>query len=90
MARCQYQERQEMPGVITEIAPQPEISGAPLMLRVEEAAKLSGLGRTKFLELLYAGEVPGVARFGRAVRVNRRMLEQWLDERSAVTTRQSA
>jgi excisionase family DNA binding protein len=54
------------------------------MLRVEEAAKLSGLGRTKFLELLYAGEVPGVARFGRAVRINRRMLEAWLDEQSAV------
>ena len=62
----------------------------PLMLRVEEAAKLSGLGRTKFLELLYAGEVPGVARFGRAVRINRRMLEAWLDEQSAVATRQSA
>jgi len=62
-------------------------TSAPLMLRVEEAAKLSGLGRTKFLELLYAGEVPGVARFGRAVRVNRRMLEAWLDERSATAAR---
>ena len=62
-------------------------TSAPLMLRVEEAAKLSGLGRTKFLELLYAGEVPGVARFGRSVRVNRRMLEAWLDERSASAAR---
>jgi excisionase family DNA binding protein len=60
----------------------PQAVHEPLMLRVEEAAKLSGLGRTKFLELLYAGEVPGVARFGRAVRVNRRLLEAWLDERS--------
>jgi excisionase family DNA binding protein len=67
-----------------------QVEGAALMLRVEEAAKLSGLGRTKFLEMLYAGEVPGVARFGRAVRINRRMLEVWLDERSAVATRQSA
>jgi excisionase family DNA binding protein len=62
-----------------------DTASIPLMLRVEEAAKLSGLGRTKFLELLYAGEVPGVARFGRAVRINRRMLESWLDERSAST-----
>jgi excisionase family DNA binding protein len=65
------------------------IESAPLMLRVEEAAKLSGLGRTKFLELLYAGEVPGVARFGRAVRINRRMLEAWLDKRSATTARRN-
>jgi hypothetical protein len=50
----------------TTVAPQPE--SAPLMLRVEGAAKLSRLDRTKFLELLYAGEVPGVARFGRARR----------------------
>ena len=64
-----------------------QAASAPLMLRVEEAAKLSGLGLTKFLELLYAGEVPGVARFGRAVRVNRRMLEAWLDERSATELR---
>ena len=68
---------------MTETMEIPQAASAPLMLRVEEAAKLSGLGRTKFLELLYAGEVPGVARFGRAVRVNRRMLEAWLDERSA-------
>lgn len=67
----------------TSPATEPIAETGPLMLRVEEAAKLSGLGRTKFLELLYAGEVPGVARFGRAVRVNRRLLEAWLDERSA-------
>lgn len=60
---------------------------APLMLRAEEAARLSGLGRSKFLELVYAGEVPGVVRFGRALRINRRMLEQWLDQRSAAATR---
>jgi excisionase family DNA binding protein len=62
----------------------------PLMLRVEEAARLCGLGRSKFLEMAYAGEIPGVVRFGRAVRVNRRMLEAWLDERSAATPWQSA
>jgi excisionase family DNA binding protein len=62
----------------------------PHMLRIEEAARLSGLGRTKFLQLVYAGEVPGVARFGRAVRVNRRLLEAWLDERSGAAVRQSA
>jgi excisionase family DNA binding protein len=54
----------------------------PVMLRVEEAAQRSGLGRTKFLSMLYAGEVPGVARFGRAVRVHRDILDTWLAERS--------
>lgn len=74
----------------TPIEATPQTNGAPLMLRVEEAAKLSGLGRTKFLQLVYAGEVPGVARFGKAVRVNRRMLEAWLDERSAGQSRRTA
>jgi excisionase family DNA binding protein len=72
---------------MTEMMATAQAASEPLMLRVEEAAKLSGLGRTKFLELLYAGEVPGVARFGRAVRINRRMLESWLDERSATEVR---
>ena len=71
-------------------APAPRTEAEPLMLRVEEAARLSGLGRTKFLELLYAGKVPGVARFGRAVRVNRRMLEAWLEEQSDGVYHQSA
>ncbi len=73
---------------VTPDAPQHE--SAPLMLRIEEAARLCGLGRSKFLEMAYAGEIPGVVRFGRAVRVNRRMLEAWLDEQSAGATRQSA
>ena len=58
----------------------------PLMIRVEEAAELCGLGRSKFLQLLYRGDVPGVVRFGRAVRINRPMLETWLNEQCVVAT----
>jgi excisionase family DNA binding protein len=75
---------------MTATPPVPQHDNAPLMLRVEEAARLCGLGRSKFLEMAYAGEIPGVVRFGRAVRVNRRMLEAWLDERSAAAFRQTA
>lgn len=77
-----------MAEAVTTAAPQRE--SAPLMLRVEEAAQLCGLGRSKFLEMMYRGEVPGVTRFGRAVRVNRRLLEAWLDERSGGVANQTA
>jgi excisionase family DNA binding protein len=61
----------------------------PLMLRTEEAARLSGLGRSKFLEMAYRGEIPGMSRFDRTLRFNRRLLEAWLDERSSAGSRQS-
>ena len=40
----------------------------PLLLKVEEAATLLGIRRSKFYELLQAGELPTV-RIGRAVRI---------------------
>jgi len=56
----------------------------PLLLKVEEAARLLGLGRSKVFQLLSTGELPRV-HIGRSVRVRRTDLEQWVEERAAET-----
>ncbi len=48
-----------------------------LLLTVPEAAARLSLGRSKFLELLYAGTWPTV-RIGRAVRIPASALEAWV------------
>lgn len=55
-----------------------------LLLRGEEAAKLLNLGRSKTLEMMATGELPGVVRFGRSVRIHRVALERWLAERAGI------
>ncbi len=50
-----------------------------LLLRVPEAAKALGLGRTKIYELITAGELP-VIRVGRAVRVSVTALQKWVEQ----------
>ncbi len=53
-----------------------------LLLTVPEAAARLSLGRTKFLELLYAGVFPRVY-IGRAVRVPAAALEEWVAQQQA-------
>lgn len=48
-----------------------------LLYRVDEAAKLCSLGRSKMYQLVMAGEVPSV-RIGRAVRIPAGSLMQWV------------
>lgn len=55
-----------------------------LLLRGEEAAKLLNFGRSKTLEMMARGELPGVVRFGRSVRIHRVALERWLAERAGI------
>lgn len=50
------------------------------LLRIEEAARVLALSRSKLFLMIAAGELP-VVRFGRAVRVPRRQLEQWIADR---------
>jgi excisionase family DNA binding protein len=50
-----------------------------LLLRIPEAAKALGLGRTKLYELITTGELP-VIRVGRAVRVSVTALQKWVEE----------
>ena len=49
----------------------------PLLLRVEEAALVLGLSRSKVFAMLAAGELP-VVRIGRSVRVPKAQLEFWI------------
>jgi excisionase family DNA binding protein len=48
------------------------------LLRVEEAARLLRIGRSKLYQLLARGELP-VVRIGRSVRIPRRALEEWIE-----------
>jgi excisionase family DNA binding protein len=50
----------------------------PLLLRMTEAARLIGVGRSTIYELANRGEIP-VVRIGRAVRVPARALHEWAE-----------
>jgi excisionase family DNA binding protein len=54
----------------------------PLLIRVEEAATLLGVGRSTVYEKIAANELPGVVRLGRSVRVSREALESWVREQA--------
>ena len=61
-----------------------EPSGLPsalLLLRVEEAAALLRIGRSKLYLLIAAGEIPSVT-IGTARRIPQAALEQWIKERT--------
>ena len=51
------------------------------LLRVEEAARILGIGRTKAFEMVARRELP-VIRMGRLVRVPRAALDAWIAERT--------
>lgn len=53
-------------------------SDASMLLRPSEVAKALGLSRSKVFELLSAHELPSV-HIGRATRVPREQLQQWID-----------
>lgn len=53
----------------------------PVLLKVEEAAALLRIGRTKMYGLLAAGAIPTV-RVGRSVRVPRAALLRWIEDRT--------
>jgi excisionase family DNA binding protein len=53
----------------------------PLLLRGTEVAYLLGIGRTKAYELMASGQLP-VVRLGRAVRVPREGLTDWVEEQT--------
>lgn len=61
------------------------IEEQPLLLRAEEAARLTSLGRSTIFKMLACGELPAV-RVGRAVRVRRADLEKWIDGRTGAAS----
>lgn len=49
-----------------------------LLLRVNETAKLIGLGKSKTYDLIAKGELPAV-RIGKCVRVHAEKLHEWVN-----------
>jgi excisionase family DNA binding protein len=55
---------------------------APILLRDHEAAKIANISRQKMYMLMRAGDVPGVVRIGRCIRIHRGALMRWLNEQA--------
>jgi excisionase family DNA binding protein len=56
----------------------------PELLRVSDAAKLLSMSKSKVYEMAEKGEVP-VVRIGTSVRIPRRKLLAWVEERTATS-----
>jgi excisionase family DNA binding protein len=57
-----------------------EVMLQPLLLSIPEAAAVLRLSRTKVYQLIDVEGLP-IVRFGRAVRVPRASLQQWIEQR---------
>lgn len=64
-----------MPELPASAPPHRPRDDAPLLLRIPEAARLLGIGRTTLYQLVARGEVP-VLRIGRSVRISRVAVER--------------
>lgn len=52
-------------------------------LKVPEVAKLLRVPRNRAYDLVGRNAIPGTIRIGRSIRINRRILDAWLDERAS-------
>ncbi len=55
-----------------------------LLLKPMEAAETLGIGRSRMYEMLATGEIPSV-RIGRSIRIQVKVLNEWIKEREANT-----
>jgi excisionase family DNA binding protein len=62
----------------------------PLLLRPSEVARLLAVSRSRTYEMIARGELPGIVRIGRSVRVSRQALVDWIDRQAAEPTGDSA
>jgi len=62
----------------------PTTSHEPLLLRDREVAQMLNVSKSKAYLLMVSGEVPGVMRLGRCLRVHRPTLEKWIAERANI------
>ncbi len=53
-------------------------------LKVQEVALLLRVPRSRAYELVGRNAIPGTVRIGRSLRVNRKVLEAWLDEQASL------
>jgi excisionase family DNA binding protein len=54
-----------------------------LLLKIDEAAVLLSMGRAKAYQMAASGEMPGVVRMGRSVRVSVAALRGWVEDQAA-------
>lgn len=59
------------------------MNGQPAVLTIEEAAKFLRIGRTAAYSAARSGDLPGVIRVGRSLRVSRVALERLLHPEEA-------
>ncbi len=52
-----------------------------LLLKVSEAGEMLGVGRSRMYEMLATKELPSV-RIGKSIRIPKRALELWVENRS--------
>ena len=57
-----------------------ETTHVPKLLRVAEAAKLTGIEKWRFYNLIRAGEGPRHMRIGKTIRISEAALVEWIDE----------
>ena len=58
----------------------------PRLLRVREAARLTGLERWRLYELIKCGEGPPHMRIGRTIRISEAALAEWIAQRHNAST----
>lgn len=54
-----------------------------LLYRMNEAAELLGVSRTKLYEMASAGQLPGLVRFGSSLRVSAKVLAEYIEREAA-------
>lgn len=62
----------------------------PRLLRVREAAEMTGLERWRLYDLIKRGEGPPHLRVGRTIRIPDTSLARWVEERAANRGRENA
>ncbi|MCA1670411.1 MAG: helix-turn-helix domain-containing protein [Thermomicrobia bacterium] len=58
-------------------------SEPPVLLRDHEVAAILNISRSKAYLLMASGDIPGVLRLGRSIRVHRPTLLAWLTQQAA-------
>lgn len=56
---------------------------SPLLVRIEDAARMLGLGRTTVNKMIAVGELP-VVRYGAARRISMAALKVWIEEHTQI------
>lgn len=55
----------------------------PELISIPDCARLLSIGRSRAYQLAASGDLPGVMRLGRSLRVHKRRLREWLESQSA-------